>query len=295
MNRELDIKVLRAIHTLSTAGSVTKAAEILQVTPAAVTYLINKARKSTGSPLFFRTREGMKPNTLAKDLSLRYQNMMQTYFPEESASSTLTRAFVISTYSLFEFLLALAWGPSAEREAPFNFVAMAGDDMQRLAGLRNKTVDIDIGSRLPADRSIVQLELFSTDVGIIARKDHPSISDIFTTEDWRQNGHVVWSRGMYSISGDIEHTRNFRNLFDQQKTAWAASSLLNVVLLCAYSDAVTQMPVRIARKLESILPVKLLSLPDNLHMTCECYLHYHQSFANDPEFQQVIKDIQGAL
>ena len=107
MDNQLDMKVLRAIHILSTSGSVTKAAEILQVTPGAVSYLINKARKSTGSALFFRTRSGMKPNTLALELSQRYQNINQDYNVDGSALSPGGRAIVLSTPSILELLLTI--------------------------------------------------------------------------------------------------------------------------------------------------------------------------------------------
>lgn len=292
MSVELDIKVLRAIHTLSTAGSVTKAAQLLQVTPGAVSYLINKARKATGSALFFRTREGMRPNTLATELSQRYQNMVASFSSEDVGHKNHNRTYIVSTYTLVEFLLALAWESSAERGTELRYVSSDQDETRRLAALRNKEVDIDIGSRLQVDSSIIQVKLFSTEVGMIAHKDHPTIGERFTTADWHENRHALWSRGMHFISDDIEQTQNFRNLFDQQKIFCVSSTSMNAVLLCAYSDTVTRMPVRIGRKLESILPVKLHSLPENLHLTYECFLHYHHSFIKDPVFQQVIKKIQ---
>lgn len=52
MINDLDLKVLKAIHILCQSGSVSKTAEILEVTPGAVSYLINKARKATGTSLF---------------------------------------------------------------------------------------------------------------------------------------------------------------------------------------------------------------------------------------------------
>lgn len=295
MNEELDIKILRAIYTLSTAGSVTKAAEQLQVTPGAITYLINKARKATGSALFFRTREGMKPNTLATELSQRYQNMMADYFPHSSRVSSSDRMFVVSTYSLIEFMLALAWGQTSEQAARLSFVSIPEDESRRLSALRNKEVDLDIGSRLPVDSAIVQMKLFTTPVGIIARKDHPSIRESFATDDWHQNEHVVWSRGMHFISENIEQTQRFRQLLEQQNVACVSSSSLNAVLLCAHSETVTRMPLRLGRRLESFLPIQLFSLPENLQMTYECYVHFHHSFVNDPIFQQVIKKITHSL
>jgi DNA-binding transcriptional LysR family regulator len=295
MSVELDVKVLRAIDTLSTAGSVTKAAEILQVTPGAVTYLINKARKATGSALFFRTKEGMKPNTLATELSQRYQNMIEAFPPDDTGAANHQRSFIISTYTLIEFLLALAWGPTSEDEAELRYVTSDQDKSRRLAALRNKEVDIDLGSRLQIDSSIIQVKLFTAEVGMIARKDHPTIGERFTIEDWHENRHALWSRGMYFFSDDIEQTQDFHNLFEQQNPACVSSSSLNAVMLCAYSDCVTRMPKNLGSKLESILPVKQHSLPDNLHLTYECYLHYHHSFINDPHFQQVIRKIKSLL
>ena len=130
---------------------------------------------------------------------------------------------------------------------------------------------------------------------MIARKNHLSVRKIFTTADWHDNVHVVWARGMYFVSDDIEQTRHFRKLLDQQNPVCVSSSSLNATLLCAYSDVITPMPVRIGRKLESIMPVKLFSLPDNLSMTYECYIHYHHSFDNDSIFQNVIKKIQKSI
>lgn len=295
MNEELDIKTLRAIYTLSMAGSVTKAAERLQVTPAAISYLINKARKATGSALFFRTREGMKPNTLATELSQRYQNMMADYFPQDPRISSSDRAFVVSTYSLIEYLIALAWRQSFEQVPRLNFVSSHEDESRRLAALRNKEVDMDIGSRLPVDNSVVQMKLFTSDVGMIARKNHPAIGESFTTADWHQHDHVLWARGMHFISDNIEVTKRFHQLLDQQNIACVSSSSLNATLLCAHSDTITRMPIRLGRRLESLLPVQLFSLPENLRITYECYLHFHHSFVNDPIFQQVVKKITLSL
>lgn len=295
MNADLNIKVLRAIYTLNTAGSVTKAAELLQVTPAAVTYLINQARKITGSALFYRTRDGMKPNTLALELCQRYQNIMRDYYPAETVSSSKNRVFIISTYSLFEFYLAITLGRMAHKNAALSFVSIKDSDTQRLADLRNKQIDIDIGERLPVDSSIVQIKLFSTAVGVMTRKDHPSIGDKFNIGDWHSNNHVVWSKGMPFISDDVGHTRQFHNLFNQQKTEWRSSDLLSLTLLCAHSDMVSRMPMCIGNKLESVLPIKIHTLPEELSMTCECYLHYHHSFTNDLIFQEFINNIKNSF
>lgn len=105
-SQEMDMKTLRAIHVLSTCGSVTKAAEILQATPGAISYLINKTRKATGSSLFFRTRHGMEPNALAKSLSERYQSINEAFFTPVSDPDQPLQHITLSTWSLLELELA---------------------------------------------------------------------------------------------------------------------------------------------------------------------------------------------
>ena len=83
----LDMKVLRAVHTLTQSGSVSRAADILGVTPGPVTYLISKARKATDSALFFRSRRGMAPDTRARELNARYQSFCLEFHSTPPAAS----------------------------------------------------------------------------------------------------------------------------------------------------------------------------------------------------------------
>lgn len=292
VDKPLDMKVLRAIHLLCTSGSVTKAAEILQVTPGAVSYLINKARKSTGSALFFRTRSGMKPNTLALELSQRYQSINQDYNVDGSALSPDGRAIVLSTPSILELLLTTALLKNENEQTRLAFCKPSDTDSERLARLRNKEIDIDIGSRLPVDSSIVQLKLFACDVGILVRKGHTMIKPPFSLDDWHQNRHAIWSRGMHFISDDVEQTQHFRALFEKQDIAFVASSSLNLITLCAFSNLVILVPTAIGKKVLNILPVQLLEAPPELQMRYECYLHYHHSFSSDHYFQQLLIRVQ---
>lgn len=288
----LDMKVLRAIHVLSTCGSVTKTAEILQVTPGAVSYLINKARKSTGSALFFRTRSGMEPNTLAKELSQRYQNISHELTAHDNKSTITQRTVTISTYSLIEMILSHAMLNTRQPVPMANFQPQFESDNERLIKLRNKEIDIDIGTRLPVDRSIVQIKFLMTDIGILVNKQHPTIKDSISLAQWHNSRHATWSRGMHFFSEDIEQTNQFSELFHSQDTALVASSSLSVVMLCALSDIVLLMPKVVGNKLEALLPVKWLSAPKELTMRYECFLHYHHSQANNKKMSDLISFLQ---
>ena len=288
----LDMKVLRAIHVLSTCGSVTRAAEILQVTPGAVSYLINKARKTTGSALFFRTRSGMEPNTLAKELSQRYQNITHELTPADDQTALSSRTVVVSTYSLAELILSAALLKSATATPLIHFQQQHENENERLIKLRNKEVDIDIGTRLPVDRSIVQIKFLVSDTGVLLSNEHPTIRESITLEQWHHSRHAIWARGMHFFSDDIAQTNQFNELFRDQRLSLVASSSLSVATLCALSDLVILMPKIVGNKLEKILPVKWLPAPDELTMHYECFLHYHHSHADNKNMSELITFFQ---
>ncbi|MGL4726820.1 MAG: LysR family transcriptional regulator [Scandinavium sp.] len=288
----LDMKVLKAIHVLSTCGSVTRAAEILHVTPGAVSYLINKARKTTGSALFFRTRTGMEPNTLAKELSQRYQNINHELNAPDSDNAYASRNIVVSTYSLAELILSHAALNSASTLPMLHFQPQHESENERLIKLRNKEVDIDIGTRLPVDRSIVQIKFIVGDTGVLLSKEHPTIKESITLEQWQNSRHAIWARGMHFFSDDITKTNQFNAIFRDQGLSLVSSSSLSVATLCALSDLVILMPKIVGNKLEKILPVKWLSAPDELTMHYECFLHYHHSHVDNKNLSELITFFQ---
>ncbi|MCT4708869.1 LysR family transcriptional regulator [Enterobacteriaceae bacterium H11S18] len=108
MIETLELRTLKVVHTLCITGSVTKAARILGITPGGVSYILNKARKVTGTALFVRTGTGMEPDTFARELSSRYQALSIELYGESEGAILADRPFDISSYSLAELLISLS-------------------------------------------------------------------------------------------------------------------------------------------------------------------------------------------
>ncbi|MDH1612400.1 LysR family transcriptional regulator [Klebsiella aerogenes] len=282
----LDLKVLKAVHILCDAGSVSKTAEILNVTPGAVTYLINKARAATGSALFIRGRNGMSPNPLAKELSARYLTVAEELSTPEHLASN--RKMVISSYSLAELLLSLETLESTETFPELVFQRQLYDDNERLLKLRNREVDLDIGTRLPADNSVIQLRFFAGNAGVLARKNHRTIRNSVTLQDWQENRHAIWLRGMHFINDNFEKMHDFEVLSHQKNIAFTASSSLNLINLCILSDVIVMVPEIVGRKLSSVFSVNWFPPPEELDMRYECYIHYHRTMSGNDRMKQLV-------
>lgn len=295
MEHKLDIKTLRTIHTLCACGSVIQTAKLLGVSPGAISYTLNKARKITGSALFFRSRTGMVPSSLAEELSQKYQHIARDLDLDNVLSATQKNIFTVSCYSVLELLLSTALMATSEPLPRISFCTSIESDEARLARIRNKEVDIDIGTRLPVNSSVIQVKFFSSGISAIVRHDHPVIGDTFTMSDWTQHQHAIWSRGMHLISDNVEQTNRFNALFETRNVAFVASSTLNLVMLCAHSDLIILLPTVIARNLQPLLPIKVLDVPPELEMSYECYVHYHHSLATNPLLGKLIQHFQASV
>ncbi len=287
----IDIKVLRAIYVTITCGSVTKAAEILNVSPGSISYLLNKARRATGSALFFRTKNGMKPDNIAKELGNRYQRFTEDVIPDKQNLNLAHRELTVSSYALIEMLIGVCIDDLAINRK-INFISLPNQDKIRQQQLRNREVDIDIGTSLPVDRSIIQSSLFSCGIKIVASKNHPFLRNKFDMNDWFQVRHVVWRRGMHFFCDNHEHANRFHEYLEMRKISCVASNTLNMVLMAAHTDHVVLMPEVITRCLESKLPIQTFSPPEELNMQYQCFVHYHRTMANDPSILQFLDSLR---
>ncbi|HAV1831643.1 TPA: LysR family transcriptional regulator [Enterobacter hormaechei subsp. steigerwaltii] len=288
MITKIDLKTLKAIHILTSCGSVTKTADLMQVSPATISYLLNKARKVTGTALFCRTKKGMIPDSTAWELSNRYDTIMGKLRDGEDSTSLNNRNLTLSTYALIELMISSKLRNIPSFSKTLRFLTPELNDEARLIRLRNKEIDIDIGSKLPADKSIIQVDYISSEVSIIASKNHSTIGEVFTMKDWHENRHIVWSRGMSLTCGDIKHANRFNELVNTRNVAVISSNSLNMVSLCCYSDDILLMPKKLVSFLEERFPVKAFEPPEELKMRFDCTLHYHHTFVNDKSMLDIL-------
>lgn len=282
----LDMKTLRVLDTLMNCRSVTRSAKYLDVTPGAVSYFLNKARQTTGSALFFRTKNGMQPDNIAKELVKQYQINKR----ENKSSLPLVRDLTISTYALIELLIGTDPG-TQDLNHKINFHPLPVDNDERQQKLRNKEVDIDIGTRLPADSNIIQCRLFSCGVRIVTGQQYSIEKTRFTLDDWLKASHIVWGRGMPLFHDDFEHANRFHEYLSHRRVACIASNSINMIFMAAHSKHVVIMPEKIVNSLKDKFPVRDFTPPPELDMQYECFLHYHKTRSEEKNIQSMLKMI----
>lgn len=264
----INLQKLKIINEVIECGSAIKAASSLQLSPSAVSYTIKTLKEKLGTDIFIRTNSGLKPNDIALALQERYRELI-----------TLNRSrkeYFIATYSLIEILLTHSLQSHNDGNI-FHFITMDASDDERLSKLKQREVDIDIGGKLPDDIAIKSKKYLQSDMRIFISENHSTIGDVFTITDWVNNTHLRWRRDLGSITSMVYGLNLTDELMLNRDITWESPNLLTMAYLCAKSDSIMLVPEVFVSPLKKIFPLKALTLPNELKMKFECYIHYHRS------------------
>lgn len=298
-HEKIELKSLKILNAVLETKSVTAAAEMLAMSPSSITYAINKLRDITTNPIFTRSKGGVVPTTLALDLNSRYVKAMSLInegldIGTTNSVSGFNKEIIISTYTFLEFWLSMSLlgnGTLKDESISLKFSPHPLTDNERTNKLRNREVDIDIGTELPRDSAITVYKLFSSNSQAMVSKNHPKIKTHMTSEDWHSFEHLRWTRddyGMTSMLGDavtLNEVRNFRSVLV------SSASSLNLIMLCAHSDNIVMIPRVFSEFLKSILPVNIIDIPFDADIHSEYYLHFHNQSLNDTHVNRVFGEI----
>lgn len=278
MHNNIDLSLLKVISTLVSCGSVTKTAEILNVSPGAISYSLNKARFQTGAHLFIRTRTGMKPDSTALELSLRYQKFNSSLTDKNESESALQReALTFNTFSLVELMLAPGMPQMADDRPLFRhiFRPYTNNVPERIRLLREREIDIDIGSKLPADPMIGKTKLFSSKVAIVASAKNRHIGSEFTLKDWYSHQHAVWSEMVDYYTKDITQSGTVLKHFEARKISVISGSIINMLTFCAATDCIMVVPAYCVPILEKKFDLRSYSMPEEIETWYDCFVHFN--------------------
>jgi DNA-binding transcriptional LysR family regulator len=284
MQNKIELKLLKIINILVMTGSVTKTAQLLNLTPGAISYSLKTLRGVTGEHLFIRTRNGMKPDTTALELSQRYEKFKAT--SDNTANSLRTEcrdSLKFMTFSLIEMLLAdsifcLKKVPPKYR---FVFLTYTPDVSDRLNNLKSGRVDIDVGGSLPPDKQISRVKILSSKVSLLAGIKNDSLPDNPTINDLEKVRHAVWSEMMDYYAVSVKNSGKIADYLQNQKIAIISGSIVNMVAFCAHSQCVMLVPDVFIPILTKRFPVKVISLPAELDMHYDCHLHFNSRLTDD--------------
>ncbi|MEV7419179.1 LysR family transcriptional regulator [Streptomyces sp. NPDC089919] len=195
----MDLNLLRVLDALLQENSVTRAAERLGTSPAAVSRTLARLRRTVGDPLLVRAGQGMVPTPRALELREEVgvllrgcDNVLRPGAGFDAAH--LQRSFTVQASDL---LLVAAAGPLTERihaEAPQVDVVFLPEALEGGPGLRQGSVDVELGVLGHLDPEIRTRQLARMPLVGIARSGHPLFDGRIDARRFAAADHIGISR-----------------------------------------------------------------------------------------------------
>ncbi len=261
---QLDLNLLRVFDALLATGSVTGAAERLDLSVPATSRALGRLRRGMGDPILVRAGRGMVPTPFALRTAPRVRGLLDgadALLNEDRAARPehLERDFTIRVNDGLAATLVAALVDRVGREAPRVNLRFAPEGDERPEILRDGTIDLDVGVSRPPSPPDLRSEVLYVEhvVGFVGRSS-PLAVDEPTTEELCTLPHVVTSR-RGRRHGPLDDA--LAEVGQSRHVAVVVQSFVLAALVAATTETVTLVPSRLARQLAEPLGAAWFPIP----------------------------------
>lgn len=280
--QQLDLNLLRVFQALYQEQSMTRTAEVLHITPSAVSHAIKRLRDALGDPLFIRSKNKMLPTPTCQrmapliiDNQTRLQQLLLQW--GEFKANDSEHHFRIGMHDSLEPVVMPQLTNIFSRLAPnAGFSSIKMNRANLVGDLAAGHLDIAIDVALPMNFSLERHELVNSEFVVMLRKQHPLVDDLSHKSYFAANHLSVSNRPTGITAEDnlfqkkgLERRSNIRC-----QSYWAAKEILRS------SDLLLTLPAVLAHHLVEpdliilAIPFNMPGFPTNLY--------WHTNTQDDP-------------
>ncbi|MER6991115.1 LysR family transcriptional regulator [Saccharopolyspora hirsuta] len=195
----MDLNLLVALDALLREQSVTRAAEQLQTSPAALSRTLGRIRRILRDPLLVRVGQRMVLTPRAVELRDEVHAVVERSRAlltpgNEFDPATLTRAFTLQTSDLLSGALTPALLSLVAEAAPGLVLRFASESVEGTSALRDGTVDVEVGVLDHLDPETRTAPLTTMRLVGAVRPGHPLTRGPVTAQRFAAAAHVSVSR-----------------------------------------------------------------------------------------------------
>ncbi len=289
--KRFDLNLLVIFECIYQHLSISKAAEMLFITPSAVSQSLQRLRSQLSDPLFVRAGKGITPTTIAvnlhQHLSKNLNQLEQTI--NMMTSADLDKKFIIygpqlfSTPELANFINALLAEPDLQIE--YHDYTSINDSVENL--LHYRKADIVFTTSQIYNRALVCEKFYDADTVLICREDHPRLGAHATYEEVLQEKFTYY---------DVQDSWIKRYQYDnesflvERNCAFRSSSFISTINAIYQTDLIGIVPRPYFTMIKSSLRLKEITLPAPLPKVT-IYVCYNRASLNSDVFTRAIKSL----
>jgi DNA-binding transcriptional LysR family regulator len=282
--RAAQLQILVVLDAVLTEGSVTRAAERLNLTQPAVSQTLARARLLFKDPLFVRTNGRMIPTARATALAARLDSWMEAtrslLEPLEFDPATQRRDFVIASNDFAELSLLPPFVAAVRRLAPQVTLSLRSVESASILSdeVREGRVHLMVLGIAPPP-TFVEQHLYEEHFVLLARHGHPALRNGFTPHEFAATKQALVSPQGIGLRGPIDEA--LARLGLSRQLSLSVSRFTSLPTLLADSDLIAAVPSRFARLPETKALCGSAELPfPSPKFTMR--LAWHRRFAADP-------------
>lgn len=280
----LDIRLLRLFDAIHATGSITRAADALDLSQPTVSIGLGRLRRHFGDPLFVRTPDGMLATPLADSLIGAIRDALQALRQVSEWRSTFdpcssSRGFVIAMTDASHITLLPELLSAAFEIAPGIQLEVTRIDDRLPASLQSGDVDLALGLVPSLESGFYQQKLFEQDWICLARQGHPQLTRGLSLRTYQAAAHIgiVYGTGQLLLEKALEVHGIDRRIVLRLPGFLGLSSIL------AGSDLIATLPRHIGSTLAKLGGLAIHECPfaiDGFFVKQHWHARYHKDPAN---------------
>ncbi|EJL6394659.1 LysR family transcriptional regulator [Vibrio navarrensis] len=285
MLRDYDLNLLTVFDAVMTLGSVSKAAEKLNMTSAAVSQNLARLREQIGEPLFVRQGRGLQPTQHAFNMHKHIsQGLSAIRFGLETDASfdpaTSKREFVIGGHTYFDLAVLPQLLQRVGQIAPditVNLKSYEDNHFTPSQVLSEREADLFLSSLPISHPSIITLQAAQEELVVVYAQNHPRLSGTLTKEQFFAEKHTALNSrrfGNYMFSSLVEQALPTRKIHYQ------SDSMLNLMATAAMTDLLCFTPKRLADMWADKFGLQIQPLPFEIR-SVPTFICWHKAKQQD--------------
>ena len=296
-----DFNLLVYLDVLIEQGSVTRAAQALDISQPGASAALRRLRAVLQDPVVVRSGGRMVPTAKAQAVHAQARGALQMWRRVAEGGpgfdpARTTRSFTVLASDYIQFLLLPALAAGFARLAPqAELRVIPTNPYRRLQMVVEREADLAIGYYHDAPEELRVRRLFVETMVCVLRQDHPAAAS-FDLDAFTRLGHVgVTSVSQGSYSATLERALAGRGL--RRRVPITVPSYLAVPQILLHTDHLALLPASVAHAFAGQLPLRVLPSPVELP-PLDISILYHDAVQQDEAHQwlrQLVVDVAQRL
>ncbi|MGQ8365729.1 LysR family transcriptional regulator [Glaciecola sp. 1036] len=271
----IDLNLFAVFDAIYTAGSLTKAADVLCITQPAVSNSLARLRDMLNDPLFVRTGHSMTPTPVAQNiigpareaLGLLRKSVQESHVFDPATSA---KCFNFASRDLLEVIIMPRLMSSVQNRAPN--VTLTNYEISRtqvVSAMASGNLDFFADASTFTDPHLKKHRLATDRFVALARKNHPLLQNGLSLDTFLKVGHINVSHRQSGL-GPIDIALDKIN--KKRKIAMRGQHFLTVPSTLVKTDLIACIPYHLAKHYD----LAMYELPFDIP-PIEYYLYWHIS------------------